>query len=101
MKNALKIIIKTLFFVMLIILVILSIIFAYYYVKVSSKYRELNFDKDKLITATSYAEILDNNDFVLSNASINGRNTVSFNEIPQHTINAFISIDDKNFYKHN
>ncbi len=101
MKNALKIIIKTLFFVILIILVILSIIFAYYYVKVSSKYRELNFDKDKLITATSYAEILDNNDFVLSNASINGRNTVSFNEIPQHTINAFISIEDKNFYKHN
>ena len=101
MKTALKKIIKISILFLIICIVLGLLVFGYYYIKISNKYGALVFDKDKLISATSYAEILDNNDNVISNASIDGRKTISIDQIPQHTLDAFIAIEDQNFYKHN
>ncbi len=83
------------------LIIALSCIFAYFYVKINSQYGNLQFDKEKLITATSYVQITDSNDKKIGNVSMNGRLTIEFNQIPANVINAFIAIEDKNFYKHN
>ena len=101
MINVLKKVFKVGIIIFAILVVAISCCLGYYYIKISSKYDNITFDKDKLITATSYAEILDSENQVVSNASIDGRKTIAFDEIPEHTINAFIAIEDQNFYKHN
>ena len=42
-------------------------------------------------------EIYDNNNTIISEH----KNNVNYSEIPQHTINAFLTIEDKSFFKHN
>lgn len=99
-KNILKTLIKYgLVFFAILVLICLAI-FAFYYVKINSEYNNLTFDKDKLVMATSYAEILDSDDNVMSNASINGRKTISIEELPKYTVDAFVAIEDQDFYKH-
>jgi len=59
---------------------------------------EIVFDKNLLLTASSKIEIFDNNENLLENNSLN--KVIDINEIPDYVKNAFISIEDKAFYKH-
>ncbi len=101
MSKFIKVFFKISLISIIILLLVVFAVFAYYYIKINNEYDNLTFDKDKLITATAYAEIHDNEDNVLSNASINGRKTITLDNIPKHTIDAFIAIEDQDFYKHN
>ena len=93
-------------FNIILILILVSIlvcacVLGYFYVRIYAEYGNIKFDKEKLIAATSYVQILDDDGNSLSNASINGRATIKFNQLQPHTINAFIAIEDQNFYEHN
>lgn len=79
-------------------LFILSIIFLLALVVIFVKYsKKLKYEMPEKNTIT----ILDNNDnyfFEINNA--NKQSYININEIDQDLINAFISIEDKNFFKH-
>lgn len=83
-----------------IVIVIVMLVFAFYCVKISVEYGNVNFDKDKLLLATSYAEIVDNNDNAIGKTSVNGRTTTNLATVPKHTLEAFLAIEDKDFYSH-
>lgn len=100
-KFRLRKILKIILFLILFTMLSMACVFGYFYVKINSQYGNLQFDKDKLITATSYVQITDKNDNNIGKASINGRATIEFNQLKQHTVNAFIAIEDQQFYKHN
>jgi len=59
----------------------------------------IKFDKSKLTYSNNIVSIYDNENKPLENFENNIKN-LSFNEIPKHTISAFISVEDKNFYNH-
>lgn len=101
MNTKFKRFLKIMCIVILLMAIILLSIFAYYYIKINIKYGDVDFDKDKLIFANSYAQILDDENNIMSNASLNGRTTISCDKLPKHTIDAFIAIEDKDFFRHN
>lgn len=91
MKLALKI-----FFIFILVLFILvACVFIYFSILV----KDLNFDKNKLINLEKTVDFYDNNDAFLFNSS-NGQAVEKIENIPTHTQNAFIAIEDKRFYKH-
>jgi len=59
---------------------------------------EISFDKNLLLSANSKIEIYNNNEKLIKNNSLN--KVIDINEIPEYVKNAFISIEDKTFYKH-
>ena len=64
-----------------------------------TNFSSVKFDKNKLLYTTTQVEIFDNQDNkIKSNAKMN-RNTDA-QDIPQHVIDAFVSIEDKSFYTH-
>lgn len=58
-------------------------------------------DLDKLNTINAQIKIYDENDEEIVTTSTNGSKTVGLNDLPEYLPQAFISIEDKNFYKHN
>ncbi len=94
-------ILKITAFLLLFMILAMACVFGYFYVKINSQYGNLQFDKDKLLAATSYVQIADANDNNIGKASINGRATVEFDQLQKHTIDAFVAIEDQKFYAHN
>ncbi len=91
MKSALKISIM----IIASILIILFCMFFYYQISTFN----IKLDTNKLISfdrSIVYYDI--NNNVVLEES--NGKAIVNISEIPEYTKNAFISIEDKRFYKH-
>ena len=65
------------------------------------KYKnEVEFDKEKLSTCTTKLNLYDTNNNLINYSSINGNKVVKLNELPSFVKDAFISIEDKEFYKH-
>ncbi|MBR5388242.1 MAG: transglycosylase domain-containing protein, partial [Clostridia bacterium] len=91
---------KILFKTLLVIsgaLLILSLTFFVYYLMVTKDY---HLDESKLVNLESSAEIYDaQGNFMTESAG--GLNITDLKDVPQHTVNAFIAIEDKRFYKHN
>ena len=58
----------------------------------------VNFDKNLLISANNKIEIYNNEDKLLENNKL--YKLCNINELPEYVKNAFISIEDKTFYKH-
>lgn len=58
----------------------------------------VNFDKNLLISSSSKIEIYNKNNELVKNESKN--RIVDYENLPSHVKNAFISIEDKQFYKH-
>ncbi len=66
------------------------------------KYKnEVEFDKEKLTSCTTKLNIYDNENKLINYTSINGNKVISLKELPDYVKNSFITIEDKNFYKHN
>ncbi|MFA5758154.1 MAG: transglycosylase domain-containing protein [Clostridia bacterium] len=61
----------------------------------------VEFDKSKLLEVYAKTEIYDNNDALLDQQLYSHRATANLSELPEYTLNAFISIEDKRFYSHN
>lgn len=59
-----------------------------------------NLNPDKLISFDRSITFFDNKNNIIEEQS-NGKNLVDINSISPHTLNAFISVEDKRFYKHN
>lgn len=63
-----------------------------------SNFSDVKFDKNKLATTPNQVLILDSQNNTISPDYI--RSNVDIKNIPQQTIDAFTSIEDKSFYKH-
>lgn len=94
MKNKSKIIkvILSIFFVGLIVVAI-------FLTGVIISANKIKFDRNKLITANQEITVLDANDAKLENKIIN-KNLIEIDKLNLHTINAFVSIEDKQFFEH-
>lgn len=92
MKKALKII--------LIILASVFISFLGFFIYFSILTKDIKLDVNKLINVDRSIQYFDKNGNLFFEES-NGLSIVEFENIPKHTINAFIAIEDKRFYQHN
>ncbi len=92
MKKALKTI--------LIIVGILFIIFIGFLTFIFSMNQSIKLDENKLINPNKTINFYDSNNNLIVEES-KGVSITKIENIPKHTINAFISIEDKRFYQHN
>ncbi len=60
--------------------------------------KNVNFDKNLLISSSSKIEIYNKNNELIKNNSSN--KIIDYENLPSHVKNAFISIEDKQFYNH-
>lgn len=78
----------------------LTIVIIGFLVYSSAILTNVNLDEKKLVNVRKTITFYDDNNQQIDEQS-NGISISNFNKIPTHTINAFISIEDKRFYKHN
>ena len=99
MKSKLKKVLKVSLIVFS-ILGVLSILFIALFINSIMGISDVKFDKNKLLTVNNEVVIFDkDNNKIESNSNI--KTTVNIEDLPNHVINAFISIEDKKFFKHN
>ena len=58
------------------------------------------FNKSQLQYVNSQVKIYDKNNKLMNEEYLSTNQTISLNKVPEHVKQAFISIEDKNFYKH-
>ena len=92
MIKALKVILITIFSIMLVVLGIFM-----YAISVT---KSVNLDQNKLVNLQRTISYYDNNGNLLCE-QVGDTEVTEFNDIPTDTINAFIAIEDKRFYSHN
>ena len=92
MKKALKI---SLIFILLALIFVLGILV--YYFSTTIKF---NLDKNKLVNINFVTEFYDVNGDKISTFSDKSP-VVKLSELNDYTLNAFVSVEDKRFYKHN
>ena len=97
MKKVLKISLIV-FFIMTIIVAIIGVIFI---TNIMNETKNVTFDKNKIISATKQINVYSDNGELVENTSVDGKKIVPLSDIKDDTINCFLSIEDKNFYKHN
>jgi len=85
---------------LLILIVILSVLFSLFYFGVFSNLSKVKFDPDKLRFANAEIETFDINNNLIRNKK-NERQIINLENLNKYTIDSFVSIEDKNFYKHN
>ncbi len=62
--------------------------------------KNVNFSKETLITLNAQTELLDDHNQRIKQLQITHKDNLNIDQIPTHLKNAFISIEDKDFYKH-
>lgn len=82
------------------LLCICTLFFAMSYVAVMYVSSDINFDKTKITDSNLQINLFDSENIPLKHTFLNG-DYIGLELIPTHTINSFISIEDKDFYKHN
>ena len=97
MKKVLKISLIV-FFIMTIIVAIIGVIFI---TNIMNETKNVTFDKNKIISATKQINVYSDNGELVENTSVDGKKIVPLSDLKDDTINCFLSIEDKNFYKHN
>ena len=97
MKKVLKISLIV-FLIMTIIVAIIGVIFI---TNIMNETKNVTFDKNKIISATKQINVYSDNGELVENTSVDGKKIVPLGDIKDDTINCFLSIEDKNFYKHN
>lgn len=86
--------------IIFLIFAILGSLFIAIFINNFMKVNSVKFDKEKLLTVNQEIAIFnENNEQVVS--KVNDKTTIEIEEIPNHVINAFISIEDKKFFEHN
>ncbi len=81
------------------IILILSSLFIAIFINNIMGINKVKFDKEKLMTINQEVVIYDKNNEKLDN-NITDKTVVSVEDLSSNTINAFISIEDKQFFKH-
>ena len=93
MKTALKIILISTFSICLIVLIALSYLFI--------SVKDYKLDQTKLTTVMKKIEYYDDNDTLIKEETNGGKNSyISIDKLSSDTINAFIAIEDRKFFKH-
>ncbi|MBQ8845112.1 MAG: transglycosylase domain-containing protein [Clostridia bacterium] len=75
-------------------------IFSYFF-STYIRYSHISLNTDSLTDSSLNIKIYDNENKIIEEQNNFNNRYVKINEIPNHTKQAFISIEDKNFYKHN
>ena len=96
-----KKIVKICLFVGLFIVIALVIFLGTYFLVNYLKYQNIPLNTDALTSPALNIEIFDNNSEKIEDENSFNGNYVTINKIPEKTKEAFISIEDKDFYKHN
>ncbi|MBR4745432.1 MAG: transglycosylase domain-containing protein, partial [Clostridia bacterium] len=68
---------------------------------VKKEISQISIDKELLLNQTTQIMVYDNENNIISNSNYEGKKLVNIGEIPEYVKQAFISIEDKNFYNHN
>ncbi len=92
MKKFLKISLYAVIVILILFLAFLT--YAFYVTKNTS------FDESKLVKSKNTIEYYDYNNEIID-VFTNSSNYVSLSKLNKHTIDAFVSVEDKRFYKHN
>lgn len=95
MKKRTKIFFTILLFIAILFLCFMSIFFGY----IITKSYSLKLDKDKISSAISQVRFYDNRNDNINGELINNEN-IKLSELNQYTIDAFLCIEDKEFYNH-
>ena len=91
-----KTVLKTILFIFALIIICLVGLIFYYNVSTSN----IKLDESKLINLERTVTYYDSSGKVFAE-EVNGKTISEIDKIPEHTLNAFVSIEDKRFYKHN
>lgn len=97
MKKAIKILLIILTCLFMFVLISTAVLYTYFARVAKSE----NFDFAKLASSKFQIEVFDQNNQLISDTNQFNNQNISINEIPEITKQAFISIEDKNFYNHN
>lgn len=95
MKKALKITL-----IVLLTLLILGSLFLIIFINNIMGISSVKFDKEKLISTHYETVVFDANNNEIEN-TVEPKKVVSIDEMPENLINAFVSIEDKQFFSHN
>ena len=96
MKKAIKVSMIVFVSILLLVSIAFSVAFVYY----SSFAKKEVFDSTKLATSSFQIEVYDNNGNLIEDKNQFNNQHISIKALNQHTIDAFVSIEDKNFYSH-
>ena len=96
MKKALKISL----IIILSLVLVLSIFSIFYINSIMKEVRLTPFDKNKLLASTTSFLVYDNAGNSLTNNGSTGHEVIKIDDLNDYTIDAFVSIEDKDFYKH-
>lgn len=96
MKKAIKMSIIIFSCILLLVALAFSIIFTYYSILAKKEV----FDSTKLASSSFQIQVFDNNGKLISDKNQFNNQNISIKELSPRTINAFVSIEDKNFYSH-
>ena len=99
MKTFAKKFLKVCIYITLVFIFLALLLFCLFEFGLLDSFALVKFDPDKLAFSSSTVYMTDINKNEIKHSSSLKKN-LSFNEIPKDTINAFISIEDKDFYKH-
>ncbi len=90
---------RIIFYIILVSFFVGLLLFCLFSTGFLNNFSSVKFSKDKLNYKTAVALVLDKDGNKISPQT--GTKTVlSYNQIPRHTIDAFVSIEDKNFFSH-
>jgi len=96
---------KKVFKISLIVVAILMLVFTtiamIFITNIMKETNGVEFNKEKLITASKQLNIYGNDNNLINVAAFDGKNVVSIDDLSDDTINCFLSIEDKKFYEHN
>lgn len=94
-----KIVLKRAFFIGVFLCLCIGV-FALSYIVVVYTTADVSFDKSKITNSNLSIEVFDDEKRPLKHIISRG-DYININLLPKHTIDCFISIEDKDFYKHN
>lgn len=83
----------------ILVAIVIAILFSISAIFIIIYYSPVKVDVNKMINDHSNLSIIDNNGNVINQSE--KENEIAISELNEYTVNAFIAIEDKRFYKHN
>lgn len=87
------------FYIFLVTFFVGFLLFCLFSMGFLSNFSSVKFSKDKLNYKTTVALVLDSEGNEITSQS-GTKTALSYDQIPRHTVDAFVSIEDKNFFSH-
>lgn len=79
---------------------ILGIVLTFVFINNIMGISNVKFDKNKLLTISQEVAVFSASNNAIE-SDVNSKTTIEIEDLPNHVINAFISIEDKRFFEHN